>query len=373
MNDSPNPFGQPNPQPNPVQPNGPTNSSNSNNPFGNPQSAAPVTPATSTTPVTPTASPTPGPLAFSATPSSSTTSAAPAGTASPFGAQDGVNSAPTSSAFPATPASSTAPVTPTPTGKPKSKIKFIVGGIIAAIIIVVAVVLIILVTGKPSAKDYEAAYEHIKSMTSDTQIAVSGISSATTQAEIEENADKVMDAVDSAQASLDELGEMPAIAKDEEAKKLYDDWKAKFDEVGNETKSFVTKLRQVAPVVEALSEFNSINVTTSSGVEEAIDAFDRLANVASSTEVDDEELSEALNKIENASKTLSTAYRTVLNGGTVDSSSLYDALDDLSDAQRTFNKTFSSTSDMVSLGNEADDAQFELVNYLIDKKEILEN
>lgn len=367
MNDSPNPFGQPNPQPNPVQPNGPTNSSNSNNPFGNPQSAAP------TTPVTPTASSTPGPLAFSATPSSSTTSATPTGASSPFGTQEGVNSAPTSSAFPTTSASSTAPVAPTPTGKPKSKIKFIVGGIIAAIVIVVAVVLIIMVTGKPSAKDYEAAYEHIKSMTSDTQIAVSGIGSATTQAEIEENADKVMDAVDSAQASLDELGEMPAIAKDEEAKKLYDDWKAKFDEVGNETKSFVTKLRQVAPVVEALNKFNTIDTTTASGIEEGINAFDELAKVASSTEVDDKDLSEALDKIESASKTLSTAYRTVLNGGTVDSSSLYDALDDLSDAQRTFNKTFSSTSNMASLGNEADDAQFELVNYLIDKKEILEN
>ena len=367
MNDSPNPFGQPNPQPNPVQPNGPTNSSNLNNPFGNPQSAAP------TTPVTPTASSTPGPLAFSATPSSSTTSATPTGVSSPFGTQNGANSTQASSAFPAAPSSSTAPAAPTPTGKPKSKIKFIVGGIIAAIVIVVAVVLIIMVTGKPSAKDYEAAYEHIKTMTNDTQSAVSGISSATTQAEIEENADKVMDAIDSAQASLDELGKMPAIAKDEEAKKLYDDWKAKFNDVSKETEEVVTKLKQIAPVVEALNKFNTIDTTTASGIEEGINAFDELAKVASSTEVDDKDLSEALDKIENASRTLTTAYRAALSGGAVDSSSMYDALSDLNDAQRTFNKTFSSTSNMVSLGNEADDAQFELVNYLIDKKEILEN
>ena len=210
-------------------------------------------------------------------------------------------------------------------------------------------------------------------MTNDTQSAVSGISSATTQAEIEENADKVMDAIDSAQASLDELGKMPAIAKDEEAKKLYDDWKAKFNDVSKETEEVVTKLKQIAPVVEALNKFNTIDTTTASGIEEGINAFDELAKVASSTEVDDKDLSEALDKIENASRTLTTAYRAALSGGAVDSSSMYDALSDLNDAQRTFNKTFSSTSNMVSLGNEADDAQFELVNYLIDKKEILEN
>ena len=233
--------------------------------------------------------------------------------------------------------------------------------------------LIIMVTSKPSAKDYEAAYEHIKTMTNDTQSAVSGISSATTQAEIEENADKVMDAIDSAQASLDELGKMPAIAKDEEAKKLYDDWKAKFNDVSKETEEVVTKLKQIAPVVEALNKFNTIDTTTASGIEEGINAFDELAKVASSTEVDDKDLSEALDKIENASRTLTTAYRAALSGGVVDSNSMYDALSDLNDAQRTFNKTFSSTSNMVSLGNEADDAQFELVNYLIDKKELLEN
>lgn len=364
MNDSPNPFGQPNPQPNPVQPNGSTNPGNPTNPFGGPQSAAPVTPVVPTTSATPT---------MSSTSIPSATSTTPAGTTAPFGTQSGVNTTPTSSAFPATPTSSTTPVAPAPTNKPKSKIKFIVGGIIAAIVIVVAVVLIIMVTGKPSAKDYEAAYEHIKTMTNDTRSAVSGISSATTQAEIEENADKVMDAIDSAQASLDELGKMPAIAKDEEAKKLYDDWKAKFNDVSKETEEVVTKLKQIAPVVEALNKFNTIDTTTASGIEEGINAFDELAKVASSTEVDDKDLSEALDKIENASRTLTTAYRAALSGGAVDSNSMYDALSDLSDAQRTFNKTFSSTSDMVSLGNEADDAQFELVNYLIDRKEILEN
>lgn len=364
MNDSPNPFGQPNPQPNPVQPNGSTNPVNPTNPFGGPQSAAPVTPVVPTTSATPT---------MSSTSMPSATSTTPAGTTAPFGTQSGVNATPTSSAFPATPASSTTPVAPAPTNKPKSKIKFIVGGIIAAIVIVVAVVLIIMVTGKPSAKDYEAAYEHIKTMTNDTQSAVSGISSATTQAEIEENADKVIDAIDSAQASLDELGKMPAIAKDEEAKKLYDDWKAKFDDVSKETEEVVTKLKQIAPVVEALNKFNTIDTTTASGIEEGINAFDELAKVASSTEVDDKDLSEALDKIESASRTLTTAYRAALSGGAVDSSSMYDALSDLNDAQRTFNKTFSSTSNMVSLGNEADDAQFELVNYLIDRKEILEN
>lgn len=364
MNDSPNPFGQPNPQPNPVQPNGSTNPVNPTNPFGGLQSAAPVTPVVPTTSATPT---------MSSTSMPSATSTTPAGTTAPFGTQSGVNATPTSSAFPATPASSTTPVAPAPTNKPKSKIKFIVGGIIAAIVIVVAVVLIIMVTGKPSAKDYEAAYEHIRTMTNDTQSAVSGISSATTQAEIEENADKVIDAIDSAQASLDELGKMPAIAKDEEAKKLYDDWKAKFDDVSKETEEVVTKLKQIAPVVEALNKFNTIDTTTASGIEEGINAFDELAKVASSTEVDDKDLSEALDKIENASRTLTTAYRAALSGGAVDSSSMYDALSDLNDAQRTFNKTFSSTSNMVSLGNEADDAQFELVNYLIDRKEILEN
>lgn len=364
MNDSPNPFGQPNPQPNPVQPNGSTNPGNPTNPFGGPQSAAPVTPVVPTTSATPT---------MSSTSIPSATSTTPAGTTAPFGTQSGVNTTPTSSAFPATPTSSTTPVAPAPTNKPKSKIKFIVGGIIAAIVIVVAVVLIIMVTGKPSAKDYEAAYEHIKTMTNDTRSAVSGISSATTQAEIEENADKVMDAIDSAQASLDELGKMPAIAKDEEAKKLYDDWKAKFNDVSKETEEVVTKLKQIAPVVEALNKFNTIDTTTASGIEEGINAFDELAKVASSTEVDDKDLSEALDKIENASRTLTTAYRAALSGGAVDSNSMYDALSDLSDAQRTFSKTFSSTSNMVSLGNEADDAQFELVNYLIDRKEILEN
>ena len=364
MNDSPNPFGQPNPQPNPVQPNGSTNPVNPTNPFGGPQSAAPVTPVVPTTSATPT---------MSSTSMPSATSTAPAGTTAPFDTQSGVNAAPTSSAFPATPASSTTPVAPAPTNKPKSKIKFIVGGIIAAIVIVVAVVLMILVTSKPSAKDYEAAYEHIKTMTNDTRSAVSGISSATTQAEIEENADKVIDAIDSAQASIDELGKMPAIAKDEEAKRLYDDWKAKLDDVSKETEEVVTKLKQIAPVVEALNKFNTIDTTTASGIEEGINAFDELAKVASSTEVDDKDLSEALDKIENASRTLTTAYRAALSGGAVDSSSMYDALSDLNDAQRTFNKTFSSTSNMVSLGNEADDAQFELVNYLIDRKEILEN
>lgn len=364
MNDSPNPFGQPNPQPNPVQPNGSTNPVNPTNPFGGPQSAAPVTPVVPTTSATPT---------MSSTSIPSATSTTPAGTTAPFDTQSGVNATPTSSAFPATPASSTTPVAPAPTNKPKSKIKFIVGGIVAAIVIVVAVVLIIMVTGKPSAKDYEAAYEHIKTMTNDTRSAVSGISSATTQAEIEENADKVIDAIDSAQASIDELGKMPAIAKDEEAKRLYDDWKAKFDDVSKETEEVVTKLKQIAPVVEALNKFNTIDTTTASGIEEGINAFDELAKVASSTEVDDKDLSEALDKIENASRTLTTAYRAALSGGAVDSSSMYDALSDLNDAQRTFNKTFSSTSNMVSLGNEADDAQFELVNYLIDRKEILEN
>lgn len=364
MNDSPNPFGQPNPQPNPVQLNGSTNPVNPTNPFGGPQSAAPVTPVVPTTSATPT---------MSSTSMPSATSTTPAGTTAPFDTQSGVNATPTSSAFPATPASSTTPVAPAPTNKPKSKIKFIVGGIIAAIVIVVAVVLIILVTSKPSAKDYEAAYEHIKTMTNDTRSAVSGISSATTQAEIEENADKVIDAIDSAQASIDELGKMPAIAKDEEAKRLYDDWKAKFDDVSKETEEVVTKLKQIAPVVEALNKFNTIDTTTASGIEEGINAFDELAKVASSTEVDDKDLSEALDKIENASRTLTTAYRAALSGGAVDSSSMYDALSDLNDAQRTFNKTFSSTSNMVSLGNEADDAQFELVNYLIDRKEILEN
>ena len=144
-------------------------------------------------------------------------------------------------------------------------------------------------------------------------------------------------------------------------------------QVSKETKEVVTKLKQIAPVVEALNKFNTIDTTTASGIEEGINAFDELAKVASSTEVDDKDLSEALDKIENASRTLTTAYRAALSGGAVDSNSMYDALSDLNDAQRTFNKTFSSTSNMVSLGNEADDAQFELVNYLIDRKEILEN
>ena len=345
MSDNVNPFGQPGQQPTSAQPAGSTN------PFANGPVAPTTTPAapvTPTGPASPAASGNPFPAT---TPQPGTTDST-----SPFG-------------------TTTLPPTPSVQVKKKTNVKMLVGiivGVVALLAIIITVVVVVM-GGQPTADDYDAAYDATKDITT----AVSDItrdvdfSSDATESEMIEMADTVIAAVDTGQSKIDELGKMKAVANDEKAKQLFDAFNSKYGELSKTVKGLMNNFKQITPVMEAMLEISNISYSDRDDYAMMASIYQKLADTASGTTIDNADLKGAVDNIAKASSAYASYFQQAANGQYPDYDTISDASDLYYDAQDTLSDIF-STSDLYDLGNDVDDAQRDLADYLWGKYDELD-
>ncbi len=308
------------------------------NPFGQPGGQTPSTPPTSPT------SPSPAP-------------------ASPFGQPAG-NQAGFGAANTLT----------TPPKKSHNKLIIgIIGGVLAVAVIVVVVVLI-LGMGKPSVDDYDQAYDATVDLSSTISDVVGDIDfneDDATQDDMKAMADRVIAAVDTGQGEIDELGKMKAVANDEKAKQLFDTFNSKYGELSKTVKDLMNNFKQITPVMEAMLEISNISYSDRDDYAMMASIYQKLADTASGTTIDNADLKGAVDNIAKASSAYASYFQQAANGQYPDYDTISDASDLYYDAQDTLSDIF-STSDLYDLGNDVDDAQRDLADYLWGKYDELD-
>lgn len=307
------------------------------NPFGQPGGQTPTTSPTSPT------SPSPTP-------------------ASPFG-QPAANQA-----------VGTANTLTTPPKKSRNKLIIgIIGGVLAVAVIVVAVVLI-LGMGKPSVDDYDQAYDATVDLSSTISDVVGDIDfneDDATQDDMKAMADQVIAAVDTGQGEIDELGKMKAVANDEKAKQLFDAFNSKYGELSKTVKDLMNSFKQITPVMEVMFEISNIGYSDMDDYAAMASIYQKLADAASGTTIDNADLKGAIDNIAKASAAYASYFQQAANGQYPDYDTISDASDLYYDAQDTLSDVF-STSDLYDLGNDVDDAQRDLADYLWGKYDELD-
>lgn len=307
------------------------------NPFGQPGGQTPTTSPTSPT------SPSPTP-------------------ASPFG-QPAANQA-----------VGTANTLTTPPKKSRNKLIIgIIGGVLAVAVIVVTVVLI-LGMGKPSVDDYDQAYDATVDLSSTISDVVGDIDfneDDATQDDMKAMADQVIAAVDTGQGEIDELGKMKAVANDEKAKQLFDAFNSKYGELSKTVKDLMNNFKQITPVMEAMLEISNISYSDRDDYAMMASIYQKLADTASGTTIDNADLKGAVDNIAKASSAYASYFQQAANGQYPDYDIISDASDLYYDAQDTLSDIF-STSDLYDLGNDVDDAQRDLADYLWGKYDELD-
>ena len=308
------------------------------NPFGQPGGQTPTTSPTSPT------SPSPTP-------------------ASPFG-QSAANQAGFGAAHTLT----------TPPQKSHNKLIIgIIGGVLAVAAIVVVVVLI-LGMGKPSVDDYDQAYDATVDLSSTISDVVGDIDfneDDATQDDMKAMADQVIAAVDTGQGEIDELGKMKAVANDEKAKQLFDAFNSKYGELSKTVKGLMNNFKQITPVMEAMLEISNISYSDRDDYAMMASIYQKLADTASGTTIDNADLKGAVDNIAKASSAYASYFQQAANGQYPDYDTISDASDLYYDAQDTLSDIF-STSDLYDLGNDVDDAQRDLADYLWGKYDELD-
>lgn len=265
----------------------------------------------------------------------------------------------------------------TPTTPPKKNhnklIIGIIGGVLAVAVIVVAVVLI-LGMGKPSVDDYDQAYDATVDLSSTISDVVGDIDfneDDATQDDMKAMADQVIAAVDTGQGEIDELGKMKAVANDEKAKQLFDTFNSKYGELSKTVKDLMNNFKQITPVMEAMLEINNISYSDRDDYAMMASIYQKLADAASGATIDNADLKGAMDNIAKASSAYASYFQQAANGQYPDYDIISDASDLYYDAQDTLSDIF-STSDLYDLGNDVDDAQRDLADYLWGKYDELD-
>lgn len=299
----------------------------------------------------------------------------------PFGQPSSQPTQPTASTTPAPASPFDQPAQPTigktgtvfdsPAPKKKGHGKLIagvIGGVVAVAAIVVAVVLF-MTMGKPSADDYEAAYDATIDLNNTISDVISDIDfndDDATEDDMKKMADQVISAVDTGQGEIDELGKMTAVANDEKAKQMFDEFNSKYGELSTTTKDLMNSFKQMAPVTRAMLDISDVGYSDMDDYNKMADIYQKLADAAKSTTIDNTDLKEAVDKIAEASAAYANYFQQAASGTYPDYDIISDASDLYYDAQDIVSDVF-STSDLYDLGTDVDDAQRDLADYLWDK------
>lgn len=287
-------------------------------------------------------------------------------------AQSAPTTSPSVSPFdqPATSQTGATPNTPT-TPKKKGHGKLIagvIGGVLVVAAIIVAVILF-MTMGKPSAEDYEAAYDATIDLTNTVSDVIGDVDfndDDATEDDMKSMADQVISAVDTGQGEIDELGKMTAVANDEEAKQIFDEFNSKYGELSTSVKNLMNDFKQMAPVTAVMLEISDISYSDMDDYAAMANIYQRLADTAKSTTIDNADLKKAVDNIADASAAYANYFQQAAGGTYPDYDIVSDASDLYYDAQDILSDVF-STSDLYDLGNDVDDVQRDLADYLWDK------
>ena len=272
-----------------------------------------------------------------------------------------------------------APIPPTPDGnttggnntKKPMNVKLI-GGIVAGVLVLAAVittVAIVFAMSKVTAKDYDEAMDKLIEVTDsisdvDSEADIYNLGNMS-EAEIAEAVDTVNSMMNEAQTKVDELGDMKAIAKDDEAKKLYEDFLTKFGDFKAATDNVMNSVKLLAPVLVTMKSADDIAYDDYAGMKAV---FQEVADKARAIKTDNSNLRSALDNIASAADAFAAYYEQLENGdiSSLDFDSIYDASEKLDDASDALEEAM-NTDSITSISDEVSDSYEALSDYLYDR------
>lgn len=271
------------------------------------------------------------------------------------------------------------PIPPTPDGNAtggnntkKPVNAKLIGGIVAGVLVLAAVittVAIVFAMSKVTAKDYDEAMDKLIEVTDsisdvDSEADIYNLGNMT-EAEIVEAVDTVNSMMNEAQAKVDELGDMKAIAKDDEAKKLYEDFLAKFGDFKAATDNVMNSVKLLAPVLVTMKSADDIAYDDYAGMKAV---FQKVADEARAIKTDNSNLRSALDNIASAADAFTTYYEQLESGdiSSLDFDSIYDASEKLNDASDALEEAM-DTDNITSISDEVSDSYEALGDYLYDQ------
>ena len=271
------------------------------------------------------------------------------------------------------------PIPPTPDGnttgdnntKKPMNVKLI-GGIVAGVLVLAAVittVAIVFAMSKVTAKDYDEAMDKLIEVTDsisdvDSEADIYNLGNMS-EAEIAEAVDTVNSMMNEAQAKVDELGDMKAITKDDEAKKLYEDFLTKFGDFKAATDNVMNSVKLLAPVLVTMKSADDIAYDDYAGMKAV---FQEVADKARAIKTDNSNLRSALDNIASAADAFAAYYEQLENGdiSSLDFDSIYDASEKLNDASDALEEAM-DTDSITSISDEVSDSYEALGDYLYDQ------
>ena len=94
---------------------------------------------------------------------------------------------------------------------------------------------------------------------------------------------------------------MTAVANDEKAKQMFDEFNGKYGELSTTTKDLMNSFKQMAPVTRAMLDISDVGYSDMDDYNKMADIYQKLADAAKSTTIDNTDLKEAVDKIAEAS------------------------------------------------------------------------
>ena len=152
---------------------------------------------------------------------------------------------------------------------------------------------------------------------------------------------------------------------------LFDAFNSKYGELSKTVKDLMNNFKQITPVMEAMLEISNISYSDRDDYAMMASIYQKLADTASGTTIDNADLKGAVDNIAKASSAYASYFQQAANGQYPDYDTISDASDLYYDAQDTLSDIF-STSDLYDLGNDVDDAQRDLADYLWGKYDELD-